>query len=52
MLCRPFVPTPEQVVEDAVANARLSGFEVTEDVDDRFAQNATVIKHRVPLVSW
>ncbi|MEY9324385.1 antitoxin VbhA family protein [Sinorhizobium fredii] len=25
--------TPEQTVEDAVANSRLSGYEVTEDVE-------------------
>lgn len=27
-----FTPTPEQKVQDAVANSRLSGYEVTEDV--------------------
>lgn len=26
-----FAPTPEQMVQGAVANSRLSGYEVTED---------------------
>ncbi|MGH0214421.1 antitoxin VbhA family protein [Sinorhizobium meliloti] len=29
---KPFDPTPEQIVADAVANSRLSGHEVPEDV--------------------
>lgn len=29
---KPIVPTPEQMVQDGVANSRLSGYEVTEDV--------------------
>ncbi|MDW9689332.1 hypothetical protein GOB50_30700 [Sinorhizobium meliloti] len=29
---KPFAPTTEEIVQDAVANSRLSGYEVTEDV--------------------
>ncbi|MBD9596123.1 antitoxin VbhA family protein [Ensifer sp. ENS05] len=29
---KPVVPTSEQMVQDAVANSRLSGYKVTEDV--------------------
>ncbi|MEY9583363.1 antitoxin VbhA family protein [Sinorhizobium fredii] len=29
---QPIVPTPKQMVQDAAANSRLSGYEVTEDV--------------------
>lgn len=29
---KPIAPTPEQMVQDAVANSRLSGYEVTENV--------------------
>lgn len=32
MTRKPSAPTPEQMVQDAVANSRLSGYEVTEDV--------------------
>lgn len=29
---KPIAPTPEKIVQDAVANSRLSGYEVREDV--------------------
>lgn len=32
MTRKPFAPTPEQIVQDAVANSRLSGYAVPEDV--------------------
>lgn len=32
MSSKPIVPSPEQMVQDAVANSRLSGCEVREDV--------------------
>ncbi|WP_429819106.1 hypothetical protein [Ensifer sp. B1-9] len=31
---KPFDPTPEQIVADAVANSRPSGYEVPEDVQE------------------
>jgi len=37
---KPFVPTPEQVLADVVANSRLSGYEVPEDIKEVLLQMA------------
>lgn len=37
---KPFVPTPEEIVADVVANNRLSGYEVPEDIKDILLQMA------------
>ncbi|ANL74297.1 hypothetical protein AMC83_PA00070 (plasmid) [Rhizobium phaseoli] len=37
---KPFVPTPEEIVADVVANNRLSGYEVPEDIKEILLQIA------------